>query len=118
MVYKCDAYFMHFSYVPNSTFIDLLILKPRRYSNIYGFFSPSLHPTFPPNKSSTILEIKVSKPLHAYCSFYNKTNLTIALNKIHISQSGKGKDDLRIRHAKALELSMYLLAIWPILSKY
>ncbi|KEH31174.1 putative (3S,6E)-nerolidol synthase [Medicago truncatula] len=55
-----------------------------------SFATSTKHSTFSSNKTSNILE-------------YNKTNLTSVFNQIHIPKSGKCKDDLHIRHAKALD---------------
>ncbi|XP_058735515.1 (3S,6E)-nerolidol synthase 1-like [Vicia villosa] len=57
-----------------------------------------------PNKSSTIMAINVYEPMHAHCSFRNKTiNCTLSFNQINISKTAKTKETLHIRHAKALD---------------
>nr|QPL17968.1 terpene synthase [Lathyrus odoratus] len=55
-----------------------------------------------PNKSSTILAIKEYEPVHAYCSFHNKTHYTLSFKQTHISKTVKAKEALHVRHAKAL----------------
>ncbi|KAL5054412.1 hypothetical protein RYX36_035094 [Vicia faba] len=61
-----------------------------------AFSLPYIH-KISPNKSSTILAFKVYEPMHAYCSFHNKTKFT------HISKTVKAKEALHIKHAKALD---------------
>ncbi|KAL5054415.1 hypothetical protein RYX36_035097 [Vicia faba] len=41
--------------------------------------------------------------MHAYCSFHNKTKLTLSFNQTHISKTVKAKEAHDIKHAKALD---------------
>ncbi|CAJ1936264.1 unnamed protein product [Sphenostylis stenocarpa] len=67
---------------------------------VHSIFASPNHPIFSPNKYSAILAVKLI-PQHS-CS--SKNRFTIALKpNIHISESGKFRDDLQIRHAKTLE---------------
>ncbi|ESW31214.1 hypothetical protein PHAVU_002G219300 [Phaseolus vulgaris] len=56
---------------------------------VHSIFASPNHPIFSPN----ILAVKLT-PEHAHCS---------KSHNIHIPKSGKVRDDLQIRHAKALE---------------